>query len=106
MSRPLSPLVLIAAAAGALALLGGASELAALKAAGLTGQMPVGGAVIQHLISTLQQNWIWLVVTGVSLALFLVFGLMALGSQRAPDYAVRIGAGVAGILIVAPAILA
>jgi hypothetical protein len=82
------------------------SELAALKAAGFTGQVPVGGKVIQGLISTLQSNWEWLIATGVSLVMVVVAGLMMFGSQRAPDHLFRVIAGVLMILVVIPAVLA
>jgi hypothetical protein len=81
-------------------------ELAALKAAGFTGQIPVGGKVIQGLINTLQSNWEWLIATGVSLVLVVVAGLMMFGSQRAPDHLFRVIVGVLMILVVIPAVLA
>jgi hypothetical protein len=81
-------------------------ELAALKAAGFTGKVPVGGRVIQDLIHTLQSNWEWLIATGVGLVLVVVAGLMMFGSQRAPDHLFRVIAGVLMILVVIPAILA
>jgi hypothetical protein len=81
-------------------------ELAALKAAGFTGQVPVGGKVIKDLIGTLQSNWEWLIATGVGLVLVIVAGLMMFGSQRAPDHLFRVIAGVLMILVVIPAILA
>ena len=77
-----------------------------LKAAGFTGQVPVGGKVIQGLISTLQSNWEWLIATGVGLVLVVVAGLMMFGSQRAPDHLFRVITGVLMILVVIPAILA
>jgi hypothetical protein len=81
-------------------------ELAALKAAGFTGQVPVGGKVIKDLIGTLQSNWEWLIATGVGLVLVVVAGLMMFGSQRAPDHLFRVIAGVLMILVVIPAVLA
>ena len=90
----------------ALAALYAGSELAALKAAGFTGQVPVGGKVIQSLISTLQSNWEWLIATGVGLVMVVVAGLMMFGSQRAPDHLFRVIAGVLMILVVIPAVLA
>jgi len=81
-------------------------ELAALKAAGFTGQVPAGGTVIQGLISTLQSNWEWLIATGVGLVLVVVAGLMMFGSQRAPDHLFRVIGGIMLILVVIPAILA
>jgi hypothetical protein len=82
------------------------SQLAALRAAGFTGKVPVGGKVIQGLIHTLQSNWEWLIATGVGLVLVVVAGLMMFGSQRAPDHLFRVIAGVLMILVVIPAILA
>jgi hypothetical protein len=82
------------------------NELAALKAAGFTGKVPVGGNVIQGLIRTLQSNWEWLIATGVGLVMVVVAGLMMFGSQRAPDHLFRVIAGVLMILVVIPAVLA
>ena len=89
-----------------LAVLYTGSELAALKAAGFTGQVPVGGNVIRGLIRTLQSNWEWLIATGVGLVLVVVAGLMMFGSQRAPDHLFRVITGVLMILVVIPAVLA
>ena len=89
----------------ALAALYASGELAALKAAGFTGQVPVGGKVIKSLVGTLQSNWEWLIASGVSLVL-VVAGLMMFGSQRAPDHLFRVIAGVLMILVVIPAVLA
>jgi hypothetical protein len=90
----------------ALAVLCVGTQLAALKAAGFTGQVPVGGKVIRGLIHTLQSNWEWLIATGVGLVLVIVAGLMMFGSQRAPDHLFRVIVGVLMILVVIPAILA
>ena len=81
-------------------------ELAALKAAGLNGQMPVGGKAIQGLIQTLQSNWEWLIATGVSLVLVLLAGMVIFGSMRAPDHLFRVIGGIMLILVVIPAVLA
>jgi hypothetical protein len=83
-----------------------AGELAALKAAGLTGQMPVGGKAIQGLIQTLQSNWEWLIATGVSLVMLLLAGMVIFGSMRAPDHLFRVIGGIMLILVVIPAVLA
>jgi hypothetical protein len=90
----------------ALAALYATGELAALKAAGFTGQVPAGGSVIKSLVRTLQSNWEWLIATGVGLVLVVVAGLMMFGSQRAPDHLFRVIAGVLMILVVIPAVLA
>jgi hypothetical protein len=81
-------------------------QLAALKAAGLTGQMPTGGKAIQGLITTLQSNWEWLIATGVSLVFVLLAGLTIFGSIRATDHLFRVIGGIMLILVVIPAVLA
>ncbi len=81
-------------------------QLAALRAAGLTGVAPQGGGVITTLISTLTSNWEWLIGTGVGMVLMIIAGLMIFGSQRAPDYLFKVIAGIMLILIVIPAVLA
>ena len=83
-----------------------AGGLAALKAAGLKGAMPVGGQAIAALISTLQSNWEWLIATGVGLVLVLLAGLMIFGSIRATDHLFRVVGGIMLILVVIPAVLA
>jgi hypothetical protein len=95
--------VLIAVAATQL---GGRVSLAGLKAAGLTGTPPPNAALIQHLIDKMTSNWLWLVGTGVGLVSVLVAGMMAFGSQRAPDVMFRVIAGVGLILVVIPGALA
>ncbi len=96
----------LARAAAALAFLYASVDLAALKAAGLNGSMPVGGQAIKGLIGTLQSNWEWLIATGVGLVFVLLAGLMIFGSQRASDHLFRVIGGIMLILIVIPAILA
>src|SRR5579875_689887 len=96
--------VLVVAAAVALA--GGLSELAALRAAGLNGTAPTGAAAFRQLISTLTSNWEWLIGTGVGLVLVLIAGLMIVGSMRAPDHLFRVIGGIMLILVVIPAVLA
>ena len=80
--------------------------LGGLKAAGLVGTPPPGATVFETLIGTLTQNALWLIVTGVGLVLTLVAGMMAFGSQRAPDVLFRVIAAIALILIAIPAVLA
>ena len=82
------------------------SQLAALKAAGLTGQMPTGGKAIQGLIATLQSNWEWLIATGIGLVFVLLAGLTIFGSIRATDHLFRVIGGIMLILVVIPAVLA
>jgi hypothetical protein len=90
----------------AVGLVAAGSPLAALKAAGLKGSMPVGGQAISGLIGTLQSNWEWLIATGVGLVLVLLAGLMIFGSIRATDHLFRVVGGIMLILVVIPAVLA
>jgi len=99
-----TPLAAVALAT-ALLITSAPGGLAALAAAGLKGEMPVGGEVITGMVATLQSNWEWLVMTGIGLVLMIVAGLMIFGSQRAPDHLARIIGGVLLILVVIPAVL-
>ncbi|MHB8657712.1 MAG: hypothetical protein ACYC91_07110 [Solirubrobacteraceae bacterium] len=81
-------------------------QLDALKAAGLSGIAPQGGNAFVGLIRTLQQNWTWLVSTGLGLVLVLIAGLMVAGSRQAPDWLFRVIGGIMLILVVIPAVLA
>ena len=81
-------------------------RLWALKAAGLSGVAPQGGDAFIGLIHTLEQNWIWLVSTGLGLVLVLIAGLMVSGSRNAPDWLFRVIGGIMLILVVIPAVLA
>jgi hypothetical protein len=81
-------------------------QLRALKAAGLSGVAPQGGGAFVGLIHTLEQNWIWLVSTGLGLVLVLIAGLMVSGSRNAPDWLFRVIGGIMLILVVIPAVLA
>jgi hypothetical protein len=83
-----------------------ALRLQALKAAGLSGVAPQGGNAFVGLIHTLQQNWTWLVSTGLGLVLVLIAGLMVAGSRQAPDWLFRVIGGIMLILVVIPAVLA
>lgn len=95
---------LLALAVGANAALA-SLQLWALKAAGLNIAEPAGGGAISGIITTLQANWEWLILTGIGLALSIVFGLVVFGSQRAPEHVFRIAGGIIGIVVVIPAVL-
>jgi hypothetical protein len=84
----------------------GFTPLSALKAAGLSGIAPHGGNAFLGLVRTLQQNWTWLVSTGLGLVLVLIAGLMVAGSRQAPDWLFRVIGGIMLILVVIPAVLA
>ena len=84
----------------------GGVHLAALRGAGFNGTAPPGAAAVKQLISTLTDNWKWLISTGTGLVLVLIAGLMVFGSQRAPDHMFRVVGGIIVILVVIPAVLA
>ena len=90
----------------AAATLSSSAQLWALKAAGLSGVAPRGGGAFAGLVRTLQQNWTWLVSTGLGLVLVLIAGLMVAGSRQAPDWLFRVIGGIMLILVVIPAVLA
>jgi hypothetical protein len=94
------------AAAGLTAASTRSEWLWALKAAGLSGVAPQGGDAFVGLVRTLEQNWIWLVSTGLGLVLVLIAGLMVSGSRNAPDWLFRVIGGIMLILVVIPAVLA
>jgi hypothetical protein len=96
----------LVAGANAAAMLSGSAQLWALKAAGLSGVAPKGGGAFAGLVRTLQQNWTWLVSTGLGLVLVLIAGLMVAGSRQAPDWLFRVIGGIMLILVVIPAVLA
>ena len=98
--RLLAPLIAAAAMTSA------AAPLWALKAAGLSGIAPRGGSAFAALVRTLQENWTWLVSTGLGLVLVLIAGLMVAGSRQAPDWLFRVIGGIMLILVVIPAVLA
>jgi hypothetical protein len=81
-------------------------RLEALRGAGFNGTAPPDAAAVRHLISTLTDNWKWLISTGTGLVLVLIAGLMVFGSQRAPDHMFRVVGGIIVILVVIPAVLA
>lgn len=84
----------------------GAVGLAALKAAGLTGKAPPHAGAFTKMVSTLTNNWVWLIATGIGLILVILAGLMISGSRTAPDWLFRVIGGVLLILVVVPAVLA
>jgi hypothetical protein len=92
------------AAAGMVAAVG--IRLAALRAAGLNGTAPPHAAAIKSLISTLTNNWIWLVSLGLGLIIVVLAGLLVAGSRTAPDWLFKVIGGILIILVGAPALLA
>jgi len=104
MSRTLT--LFLPGCAAAIAAVAFAAHLSALKAAGLSGIAPQGGNAFVGMIRTLQENWTWLVSTGLGLVLVLIAGLMVAGSRSAPDWLFRVIGGIMLILVVIPAVLA
>ena len=99
-------LIIVASVLAAAMVATGAHALNALKAAGLVGTAPGQGASsFVGLISTLQQNTVWLIATGLGLAMTLVAAMLVFGSMRAPDFVFRIFGGIALLLVVIPAVL-
>jgi hypothetical protein len=80
-------------------------SLAALKAAGLNGTAPANAGAIKTLITTLTDNWIWLIGTGAGLVMVIVAGLLMAGSRTAADWLFKIAGGILLILVVIPAVL-
>jgi hypothetical protein len=97
---------LLPGCASALAMASYTAQLSALKAAGLTGIAPRGGNAFVGLVRTLQENWTWLISTGLGLVFALIAGLMIAGSRQAPDWLFRVIGGIMLILVVIPAALA
>ena len=58
-----------------------------------SGIAPRGGNAFVGLIRTLQQNWTWLVSTGLGLVLVLIAGLMVAGRPQAADWLFRVVGG-------------
>jgi hypothetical protein len=81
-------------------------QLAALRAAGLNGTAPPNDAAIKALVSTLTDNWIWLISLGLGLIVVVLAGLLIAGSRTAPDWLFKVIAGILIILVGAPALLA
>src|SRR5579859_4121444 len=100
------PTGLVGRATAAALLLAASGELAALRAAGLNGTAPPHAQAIKQLVSTLTDNWIWLVSLGLGLIIVVLAGLLVAGSRTAPDWLFKVIAGILIILVGAPALLA
>jgi hypothetical protein len=80
--------------------------LDALKAAGVQGVAPNGADAIKSLIETMKENWMWLVVASLALAMPLVGGMLVFGAESALRWLGKMAAGLAIIVVVTPAVLA
>jgi hypothetical protein len=83
-----------------------AGPLAALKAAGLKGVAPAHAHGFSVLISSLTNNWVWLIVTGLGMILTIIAGLLIVGSRQAPDWLFKVIGGIIVVLVAIPAVLA
>ena len=77
----------------------------ALKAAGVTGKAPAGASSFTKLINTLDDNLLWVFVTCVGLAITIGGTLFMVGYSRAMDNLVKVGGGIAVILVGVPAVV-
>lgn len=82
------------------------APLAALRAAGLNGTAPPHADAIKTLVSTLTNNWTWMISLGLGLIGVVLAGLLIAGSRTAPDWLFKVLAGVLIILVGIPAFLA
>ena len=80
--------------------------LDALKAAGIQGVAPNGASAITSMITTIKNNWTWLVVASLALALPLIGGMLVFGAESALRWLGKMAAGLAIIVVVTPAVLA
>ena len=80
-------------------------QLAALRAAGVTGQAPANEGAITTFVSAITDNALWLIGTIATLAILVIGGLFFFGHSRAGDYAAKIAIG-AVVIVSAPGIAA
>lgn len=80
--------------------------LDALRASGLTGKAPRGAGAFRSLVSTLTDNATWLIATGIGLLLVAAFGALIFSVRSAPEWLFKAAAGIIGLLVGVPAILA
>jgi len=80
--------------------------LDALRASGLTGTAPHGAGAFRSLVSTLTDNATWLIATGIGLLLVAAFGALIFSVRSAPEWLFKAAAGIIGLLVGVPAILA
>ncbi len=80
--------------------------LDALRASGLTGTAPRGAGAFKSLVSTLTDNATWLIATGIGLLLVAAFGALIFSVRSAPEWLFKAAAGIIGLVVGVPAILA
>lgn len=76
-----------------------------LRGAGLNGEAPPNAGAFKGFVDTMTDNAIWIIGTCVVLAIVVVGALFFFGHTRAQDYAMKIAAGVA-LIVLAPGIAA
>lgn len=76
-----------------------------LRGAGLNGEPPPNSGAFKGFVDTMTDNAVWIIGTCVILAIVVVGALFFFGHTRAQDYAMKIAAGIA-LIILAPGIAA
>jgi hypothetical protein len=80
-------------------------QMAALRAAGVTGKAPANAGAITQFVSTITDNALWMIGTVAVLGVVVIGALFFFGHSRAADYAAKIALG-AVIVVSAPGIAA
>src|SRR5215207_7475905 len=80
-------------------------QLAALRAAGVTGAAPENAGAITSFVSAITDNALWLIGTIATLTILVIGGLFFFGHSRAGDYAAKIAID-AVVIVSAPGIAA
>jgi hypothetical protein len=83
-----------------------ATQLHALRGAGLNGAAPPNAPVLKKLVNDLTDNAMWVIGTGLGLVLVVVTMLVIFGSVTGIDKLFRVGAGILILLVGIPTILA
>jgi hypothetical protein len=76
-----------------------------LRGAGLNGEPPPNSGAFKGFVDTMTDNAVWIIGTCVILAIVVVGALFFFGHTRAQDYAMKIAAGIA-LIVLAPGIAA
>lgn len=66
----------------------------ALRAAGINGKAPPNAGPIKAFVSAITDNLLWLIGTGLVLAIVVVGAAFVVGSRNAQDYLLKVGLGI------------
>jgi hypothetical protein len=66
----------------------------ALRAAGINGKAPPNAEPIKAFVSAITDNLLWLIGTGLVLAIVVVGAAFVVGSRSAQDYLLKVGLGI------------